>query len=212
MFNLYTLLITTLLFVLRCYYILNIASKRRTKRTKPARTLVVLGSGGHTTEMMTILKHLSKVNYSPRNYVMSDIDTTSETKVLTMEEPATSSKDYHIFRIKRSRNVGQNYISSVFTTMISTWLSIPLVYKLQPDLVISNGPGTCFPICFISFIFRVFGLLDSGSKIVFVESFCRVRTISLTGRILIWFVDTFVVQWPEILKISSGVKYFGRIT
>ncbi|KNC72353.1 hypothetical protein SARC_15091, partial [Sphaeroforma arctica JP610] len=41
------------------------------KRTKPCSVLVVLGSGGHTAEMMRQLETLNLKNYSPRTYVLA---------------------------------------------------------------------------------------------------------------------------------------------
>lgn len=36
-------------------------------------------------------------------------------------------------------------------------------------------------------------------KVIYVESFARVRSLSLTAKILRHFVDRFVVQWPSAL-------------
>jgi UDP-N-acetylglucosamine:LPS N-acetylglucosamine transferase len=33
---------------------------------------------------------------------------------------------------------------------------------------------------------------------VFVESLCRVKTLSLTGRILYPWADLFAVHWPDL--------------
>lgn len=196
----------------RFYYVTQIVRHANSRRTKPAKTLIVLGSGGHTAEMMAIVKQLNKANYSPRYYILASTDRTSATKVLDYEEPTTSTSDYEIFRINRSRHVGQSYISSVFTTIYSIVEAIPMVAKLQPDLILCNGPGTCVPICLIAFGLKIVGILGARCKIVFVESFCRVKSISLTGKILIYFVDSFVVQWPELIKFSPKVQYFGRLT
>lgn len=196
----------------RFYYVTQIVrNTANNRRTKPAKTLIVLGSGGHTAEMMAIVKKLNKANYSPRCYILANTDRTSATKVLDYEEPATSTSDYELFRINRSRHVGQSYLSSVFTTIYSIVEAIPMVAKLQPDLILCNGPGTCVPICLIAFVLKVVGILSARSKIVFVESFCRVKSISLSGKILIYFVDSFVVQWPELINFSPKVQYFGRL-
>lgn len=215
MFLLFVVLLKVVVFLLaiRYYYLTNVASKQQQQRRKqPARTLIVLGSGGHTAEMMAIVKQLNKKNYSPRYYVLASTDTTSKTKVLDMEEPTSSSKhDYEIVRIKRSRHVGQSYITSVLTTLQSIWECIPLVYRLQPDLILCNGPGTCVPICLIAFMLKVFGAINIQCKIVFVESFCRVKTVSLSGRILIWIADCFVVQWPQLVQFSPKTQFFGRL-
>lgn len=209
--DMFALVFTLFIFLLiiRLYYVLRILPWKQKKRYQPANTLIVLGSGGHTAEMCAIIKHLPIKKYSPRHFVVSDTDITSEWKVLQI--PGTSTIDSYIHRIKRSRHVGQSYFTSVFSTIQSIFSSIPMVYRIQPDLILCNGPGTCAPICLIAFALKLFWLLDAQSKIVFVESFCRVQTVSLTGKILIWFIDCFVVQWPQLTQFSPKVKYFGKL-
>lgn len=199
------------LLAIRYFYLTNIASAAHARRKKPARTLIVLGSGGHTAEMMTIVKQLNKRNYSPRYYILASSDSNSEAKVLSLEEPTTSKNDYELFRIRRSRHVGQSYLTSIFTTIRSIWQCIPLIYRLQPDLVLCNGPGTCVPICLIAFMLKIFVAIDIQCKIVFIESYCRVKTISLSGKILVWIVDSFVVQWPQLVNFTPKARYFGRL-
>lgn len=213
MFLFFVVLIKLAIFLLaiRYYYLTNFATKYKIPRNSPARTLIVLGSGGHTAEMMTIVKQLSKRNYSPRYYILASSDSTSESKVLNVEEPTTSKNDYELFRINRSRHVGQSYLTSIFTTIRSIWQCIPLVYHLQPDLVLCNGPGTCVPICLIAFMLKMFGAIDVQCKIVFVESYCRVKSVSLSGKILVWIADSFVVQWPQLANFSPKTRYFGRL-
>lgn len=165
-------------------------------------------SGGHTTEMMEILKEINRTNYHPRIYVLANSDITSETKVEQFED---SNKDFEIIKISRSRNVRQSYLSSVFTTLYSIMNCVPILLRFQPELIICNGPGTCVPICLISFLMKLC-FINCETKIVFIESFCRVTTLSLSGKILIWIADLFVVQWPKIEKISGKIKYFGRLS
>ncbi|XP_037026023.1 UDP-N-acetylglucosamine transferase subunit ALG14 homolog [Bradysia coprophila] len=177
------------------------------KHVGSAKTLIVLGSGGHTTEMFKILHQLNKANYTPRIYVAADSDKSSHSKVTEFESTAT---DYKFIKIFRSRNVGQSYVSSVFTTLQAIALSIPVIYHERPDLVMCNGPGTCVPICLIAFLFRAVGI-NTSSRIVFIESFCRIKTLSLTGRIMIWFADLFVVHWQEQKKFSKKIQCFGQL-
>lgn len=215
MFLLIVLLLKVAVFLLaiRYFYVTNTASAVHIRRRKPAKTLIVLGSGGHTAEMMMLVRQLNKENYSPRSYILASTDATSESKILDFEEPNTSKKttDYGIFRIKRSRHVGQSYLTSVFTTIWSILQCVPTVYRVQPDLVLCNGPGTCVPICLIAFMLKIVGAIDVQCKIVFIESYCRVKTVSLSGKILIWIADLFVVQWPQLANFSPKTKYFGRL-
>lgn len=178
------------------------------KRTKPSKTLIILGSGGHTTEMMAILQQMNLTNYSPRVYVLAKTDTTSHSKIIEFE--GRGIDDVEIATIFRSRHVSQSYVSSVLTTLFSIFMCIPLVLRSRPDLILCNGPGTCVPICLIAFLLKVFGI-NRHVKISFIESYCRVKTLSLTGKILLPFADLFAVQWPDLTKISKRIQYFGRL-
>nr|XP_033327159.1 UDP-N-acetylglucosamine transferase subunit ALG14 homolog [Megalopta genalis] len=171
-----------------------------TKRTHVAfvnnvKTLIILGSGGHTAEMIRILSYLEFKNYSPRIYVHADTDVISVEKVQDLEKDNT---DYKIIKIQRSREIRQSYFTSIYTTLWATLESIPLLWTERPDLLLCNGPGTCVPLCIIMFLFKVFFV--TRTTIVFIESFCRVHTLSLSGKILYYIVDYLLVQWPSLSK------------
>ncbi|XP_050428610.1 UDP-N-acetylglucosamine transferase subunit ALG14 homolog [Adelges cooleyi] len=171
-------------------------------RKQPLRTLIVIGSGGHTSEMLRLMKHLNKQKFTPRLYVLADTDTTSQVR-LEKEENGT---DWTTAVIPRSRHVNQSYSSSVVSTLYSIVMTIPVVISFKPDLILCNGPGTCVPVCLVGFVMRLFHYTDTS--IVFVESICRVKTLSLTGKIMCFFADLIIVQWPELKqKYRWRVKY-----
>ncbi|XP_049663303.1 UDP-N-acetylglucosamine transferase subunit ALG14 homolog isoform X2 [Accipiter gentilis] len=114
-----------------------LARRRRGRRTPPLRLLVVAGSGGHTTEILRLLSCLSE-SYSPRHYVFADSDKMSEAKIHSFEQKRAetfSNSQFTLDRIPRSREVRQSWTSSVVTTLYSLLYSIPLTYRLKPDLV-----------------------------------------------------------------------------
>jgi len=173
---------------------------------QPLKTLVVLGSGGHTTEMLHLIKNLNPNHYSPIVFVIATTDTTSLRRVqayphslpIQNKNNLEDSNNGQIFRIPRSREVGQSYWSSILTTAYSFFFAFWLVgFKVQPDLVLVNGPGTCLPIAACAFFFRVVGW-NIKTKIVFVESFCRVTSLSLTGKLLYPIADLFAVCWDKL--------------
>ncbi|CAJ0568110.1 unnamed protein product, partial [Mesorhabditis spiculigera] len=153
-------------------------SRNSTRKRKMVRTLAVMGSGGHTTEMCCVLENLSSA-YKEFSLVIADTDQISQGKV---EELAKFKENSRIEWIPRSREVGQSYITSVFTTLRAFYYSLAVVWRFSPDLVLTNGPGTCIPICVAAALFDIFRLRDT--TIVFVESICRVQSLSLTGAIL----------------------------
>lgn len=57
----------------------------------------------------------------------------------------------------------------------------------------------CLPPIFSSQV-----LLFRPCSLVFVESFCRVESVSLSGRLLYPVVDEFVVQWPQLAASAAA--------
>ncbi|KAI8902625.1 glycosyltransferase [Globomyces pollinis-pini] len=163
--------------------------------------MIVLGSGGHTTEMFKLIRDLDPDSLS-RVYVMADSDTLSQSKI---------NSDADIVKIPRSRSVHQSWITTPFTTIYSFFYCIKEVWWYSPDLILCNGPGTCVPICLAAFLLKM--LLLGTARIVFVESFARVETLSLTGKILYYLkiTDRFLVQWPQLTYIYPKVEYKGPL-
>lgn len=59
-------------------------------------------------------------------------------------------------------------------------------------------------------LYRVLGV-QTDSKIIFCESFARVQHLSLTGKLLYWLADEFVVQWPQLQAKYPKTTYLGVI-
>lgn len=65
------------------------------------------------------------------------------------------------------------------------------------------------PIVYAATILSVLGLF-TAPVVIFVESFCRVTSMSLTGKLLYYMADRFVVQWPELQrKYPKRTEYVG---
>ena len=46
---------------------------------------------------------------------------------------------------------------------------------------------------------------------VYVESVCRVQTMSLSGRIMYLFADHLLVHWPSLKEKYPKSIYLGRV-
>lgn len=76
--------------------------------------------------------------------------------------------------------------------------------KERPEIIISTGSEIAIPAFIIGKILR--------KKTVFIESWCRVKTRSGTGRIIYPFSDLFLVQWPDLLKsYGKKARYEGAV-
>eukprot|EP00960_Hanusia_phi_P034885 751344-Hanusia_phi.AAC.5 len=165
------------------------------------KTLIVLGSGGHTTEMLSIASSLPITLIAEATFLIASTDKMSEIKLRQKFPNAT------VMKTPRAREVKQSWITSVFTTLVASLHAMWFVFMMQPDLVLCNGPGTCVPIAYSAYFFRVF--LMQRSKIIFAESIARVKSLSLSGKLLYPIADEFVVQWEELLKRAPRARYVG---
>ncbi|KAI9286472.1 oligosaccharide biosynthesis protein Alg14-like protein [Umbelopsis sp. AD052] len=166
--------------------------------------------GGHTTEMIALTRNLDDQQYAPRTYVIANTDSLSEVKARQLEQERSGheQKDYFILRIPRLREVGQP-LSSVPFSVIKALLGSFKILSNMPDLIICNGPGSCISICMVAYLPRLLGI--KHIRIVYVESFARVKTLSVTGRLLYPVVDNFLVQWPELLETYPRAIYNGTL-
>lgn len=194
-FIIYSIVLACILIFIRIIYLISTKRDKPGRRSRPAKTMIILGSGGHTAEMLRIIRHLDVKNYSPRVYICAQTDKLSTEKVKDLEG---GNKDYKVINIYRSREVQQSYFTSIWSTILATLNSFPILWKENPELILCNGPGTCVPLCVIAFLFKV--LCVTQNIIIYIESFCRVKTFSLTGKILYYLVDYIVVQWAYLSK------------
>eukprot|EP00090_Calanus_glacialis_P024499 TRINITY_DN38066_c0_g1_i1.p1 TRINITY_DN38066_c0_g1~~TRINITY_DN38066_c0_g1_i1.p1 ORF type:complete len:211 (-),score=41.96 TRINITY_DN38066_c0_g1_i1:62-694(-) len=171
------------------------------------RTSFVLGSGGHTAEMLKLVQTLDRQVYTPRTYFIAQTDKFSLKK---LAESEIDKDQYSVCLIPRSREVAQSYLTSILTTLMSFLHCLPLVLSSQPQLLLVNGPGTCVPIAVLARLLSAARI--SRCKIVFVESLCRVQTLSLTGKILQFVADEVLVQWPELALKYPRTKYIGKFS
>ncbi|XP_020494258.1 UDP-N-acetylglucosamine transferase subunit ALG14 homolog [Labrus bergylta] len=203
-------LLITFLIIIRLYVVVKNGSSYHPGAKGAVTVLVVAGSGGHTTEILRLMECLSEA-YTPRHYVIADTDRMSEEKINTFESSKQHSKEsqFTICRIPRSREVHQSWGSSVISTLNALRYSFPLVFRLRPDMVLCNGPGTCVPLCVAGLLLGILGM--KKVLIVYVESVCRVETLSLTGKIIYCISDYFFVQWPSLRNIYPKSIFLGRI-
>ncbi|GAT21687.1 glycosyltransferase family protein [Aspergillus luchuensis] len=241
-------------------------------RNSPVHLLVVLGSGGHTAEMFSMLRrmNLDPSKYTHRTYIVSSGDNFSATKAVEFEtthinhhvnsnaKTASPEPSYTIVTVPRARRVHQSYLTAPFSTLNSFWSCLSVLRGLHPDqsrhsrpashlsppypdLILTNGPATAVCVIVAARLLRLWLFLcglfspsapgrrtsesDSATvpvpgtyqlRTIFVESWARVTTLSLSGKLLLPLTDRFLVQWPALAgkKAWPGMKeteYVGTL-
>ena len=88
-------------------------------------------------------------------------------------------------------------VISVFIRCINVTL------RERPNVVISTGAAAGCIVCFLSKLL--------GAKVIWLDSITNVERISLSGRIVRYIADLFLVQWPDLSKQYSKVEYVGAV-
>jgi beta-1,4-N-acetylglucosaminyltransferase len=168
-----------------------------------------LSSVQEAAEILNILTSISDLHlaYTQRTYVCSSGDSFSASKAAEFEK--TLGGQCNIVTVHRARRVHQPLLTAPFTTLQCLYDCVVLLHT-QPDLILTNGPGT--GVCIVlAAIIRLF-LGGDGMRTIFIESWARVKTLSLSGKILKPFVDRFIVQWPDLVRSEGDrVEYLGPL-
>ncbi|CAI7564513.1 unnamed protein product [Penicillium discolor] len=191
-------------------------------RGSPTHLLVVLGSGGHTAEMLYMLE---RMNFDPqiytyRTYLVSSGDNFSADKAKDFEaqhvqnsQGHAHNNNYTIATVPRARRVHQSYLTAPFSTLQCFWACLnvlrglhpdqrlPKEYiSLYPDLILTNGPATA--VCVVA-----------GAKLIrFFLCLAKCTALCLGPRTLSSFTSApklrtiYIESWARVSSLStSGV-------
>lgn len=78
-----------------------------------------------------------------------------------------------------------------------------IMLKERPDVVISTGAAVGCLLCLLA--------KAMGKKTVWVDTISHVDRITLSGKIIMYFSDVFLVQWPELAERYKRARYVGSV-
>ena len=145
----------------------------------------ICSSGGHYSELKTLFKLSNLYN----SFIVTEEGNDSEclrfNKTYFFKE--TNRKEFFFF-IK----------------LIYLFVRMFIIYILErPRVIITTGALISYPMCLIGHLF--------GSKIVYIESFARVNSLSSTGKRIYPIADLFFVQWKQLVDKYPRCKYVGNL-
>lgn len=161
---------------------------------------------GMNCRVYMYIEYSSLLQYTCVTYVFSS---RFHVKYLTGVVSLQGDGQHVVEIVPRAREVGQSWVTSAFTALHTLAVSFILLARHRPSLILANGPGTCVPLCAGAILLRVLGV--SPTRVVFVESLCRVRSLSFSGQLLYPISDHFIVQWPQLTINHHRARYMGRL-
>ena len=87
--------------------------------------------------------------------------------------------------------------------IINSFRAVRIIFKEKPDAIICTGVLAMIPLCLIGKM--------KGFKLIYLESFAKVTSATLSGKLLYKYADRFYVQWESMLDIFPNAVYKGGI-
>jgi UDP-N-acetylglucosamine:LPS N-acetylglucosamine transferase len=135
---------------------------------------------------------------------------------LLMLKPLMEKYDSVFVTEKTEYSVGNPGVKTYFLSQINrkellflpklignTFRSLGIIIKERPKVMITTGVLAIVPMALLVKLF--------GGKLIYIESFAKVTSKTLSGKLLYKFADRFYVQWEEMLKLYPKAIYKGGI-
>lgn len=81
--------------------------------------------------------------------------------------------------------------------------SVRIALRERPDVVVCTGVLATIPVCL--------ACKALGAKLVYIESFAKTDSPTVSGRFLHRFADRFYVQWESMLSVYPGARCVGGV-
>ena len=108
------------------------------KKIMKKNLLFILGSGGHTAELLQLFQNFDFKKYKCIYFVRSSADRNSEIRVRRLlQEKNVEMENIFWIKIPRSRNVKQSYFTSVFSSVWSIFVTFFKLYRFRDAEAIS---------------------------------------------------------------------------
>lgn len=141
-------------------------------------------SGGHFEQLMMLRPLMEKYE----SFIVTE-NTGYEVKT-----PVTC---YYLHQVNRRQWICPLYL------MGNAFRSLKILHREKPDVVVCTGVLAMIPLCMEARL--------SGRKLVYIESFAKVTSATLTGKLLYRWADRFYVQWAQMKEIYPEAVCLGGI-
>ncbi len=141
-------------------------------------------SGGHFEQLMMLKPLMEKYD----SFIVTE---------KTSYESKTGVKCHYMLQVNRREVL---FLPKMCVNFVKA-MKVMLVEK--PDVIITTGVLAMIPISILAKL--------CGKKLIYIESFAKVTSATLTGKFLYKYADKFYVQWEQMLKIYPKATFLGGI-
>ncbi len=156
-------------------------------KNRRKKVLFISSLGGHLTQLLQLKPLFAEYDY----HIIT------EKSIITED----LSQQYQMsFLMYGARNYLFRYI---FKFTYNIFKSLYYFFREKPDVIVTTGAHTAVPMCYIAKLF--------GKKVVFIESFAKTSTPTISGKLVYPIADLFIIQWEEMRQHYPKAVYGGSI-
>ena len=141
-------------------------------------------SGGHLEE----ISRLEKLRKNRESFLFTEEGS---------GESSFCDRVYYVKKIDRKERFFFLHFAALFR---QSWRVLRME---RPDCIITTGALCAYPISLLGKLRRC--------KLIYIESFARTSSASLTGKLMYRIADLFIVQWEEGLSFFPKAVYGGGL-
>lgn len=153
---------------------------------KAKKICFVSSCGGHFMEMIQLLPVAQGYDF----YIVTEKNVAS----------ADILKKYRHYLLLQQERKGIMFLFRFFFNIMMSFFYLLIE---RPTTIITTGAGASYPTCRLG--------KWMGCKIIYVESFAKLNSTSLTGKMVYPFADYFFVQWEEMKSVYPNAIYKGQV-
>ena len=144
-------------------------------------------SGGHFEQLMMLRPLMEKYD----SFVVT------EKTSYGISNNSNNIKTYYLKQVNRKEK------KFIIYMILNFFKSIRIFIKEKPDYMITTGVLAIIPMALIVKLFR--------KKLIYIESFAKISSPTITGKFLYKYADRFYVQWKSMLNVYPNAVYKGGI-
>jgi len=159
--------------------------KIRQEKIKEKKICFIASSGGHFEQLLMLRPLMDK-------YACCIV-----TEAAGYREPVGGKKMYYLKQVNRRDKLVYLWL------LVNAFKSLRILAVEKPDVVVTTGALAVIPMCLLAKLF--------GKKLVFIESFAKVTSPTLTGKLLYKYADRFYVQWEPMKEFYPDAVFLGGL-
>lgn len=153
-------------------------------KEKKIKIAFAASSGGHLEQLLMLKPLMEKYD----SFIV-----TEKTRYMAKMPVRT----YYMYQANRRER-------GMFLRMLANcFRSLYVVLKERPNFIVCTGVLAMIPMCLLTKIF--------GGKLIYLESFAKVTSPTVSGKFLHGKADRFYVQWESMKEIYPDAIFKGGI-